>query len=379
MPITTPKGRQIPLPEEVYNPYSFGESFGNTFAKTVIQEIENSRLAKAKDAETKRDYAMKLALQEQGQQAELQKQEAGKTADLFREAVTGGKLTPVGGQVEIGGQKFEPVVKPGASPGLLFLDPKTQKVYRGSANPENEVNQITLTEDDKKNLIPIPDMTARNAATDKKVLDRLEKMNKALDPSQSVRTAFGISKIGYDRAERLQSLAETFKDGNLLDSRQIEELAIGLNSLLAGGNVSAQEQVKQLVPKTIWGNTQKTVEWMTNKPQGLQQRAFVERMLGSIEREKNTMGDQIRRTQLSRISQFQDIEKTHPQDFYDTLASWDIVPDDWKAYRKGGFKPTSAVQKPEGAGAPASTGLTPDKEARYQELLKKKQAGTLTR
>lgn len=189
----------------------------------------------------------------------------------------------------------------------------------------------------KKDAISQERATVRNQ-------HRLVKLSEALDPSKQRQGAFGVSKQVFDRAERLESLAGAFPDGNL-DSRQIEELAIGLNAMLSGSNTGAQEQVKSLVPKTIWGNAQKTTEWLTNEPRGVQQQAFVKRMLSSISREKETATSQIKRTQLSRLSPFASLEKDDPEGFISTLQSFGIEPEEYEAFKKGGHKPASAVVK----------------------------------
>lgn len=179
---------------------------------------------------------------------------------------------------------------------------------------------------------------------------RLTALGDALDPSKQRAGAFGVSKQVFDRAERLESLANAYKDGNL-DSRQIEEMAIGLNAMLSGANTGASEQVKSLVPQTIWGNAQKLKEWFLNNPQGMQQQAFVQRMLGSVSREKQTASDQIKRTQFQRIGRYADLENSNPDGFYNVLQSAGIEPDEYKQWKKGGYKPMTAVQSPEnGAG-----------------------------
>jgi hypothetical protein len=180
---------------------------------------------------------------------------------------------------------------------------------------------------------------------------RLTALGDALDPSKQRQGSFGVSKQVFDRAERLQSLASAFPDGNL-DSRQMEEIAIGLNAMLSGSNTGAQAQVASLVPKTVMGNAQKLREWLSNDPKGTNQQAFVQRMMGSVEREKQTAADQIKRTQLQRTQRYSDLEKSSPDEFYNMLQSAGIEPDEYKKWKASGFKPMSAVQKPgEGPGA----------------------------
>lgn len=178
---------------------------------------------------------------------------------------------------------------------------------------------------------------------------RFTQLGEALDPSKARSGAFGTSKQVYDRAERLQTLAGAYKDNNL-DSRQVEELAIGLNSMLSGSNVGAASQVEKLVPKSIMGDTQKLKEWLTNDPKGTNQQEFVKRMLGSIDREKSTAADQIKRTQFERIARYSDLEKADKDEFYNVLQSAGVDPAEYEAHRKGGYKRMSAVQGAEGGG-----------------------------
>lgn len=194
---------------------------------------------------------------------------------------------------------------------------------------------------------------------------RLTALGDALDASKQRAGAFGVSKQVFDRAERLQTLASAFQSGNL-DSRQIEEMAIGLNAMLSGSNTGAQQQVKALVPSSIMGNAQKFKEWLVNEPQGTNQQAFVNRMLGSIEREKATADDQMKRTQFQRAMKYQDLEKSNPDEFYNALQSVGRDPEEYKSWKKGGFKSIDAVQKPEGGSK--HTQWTDANEKRLQEL-----------
>lgn len=183
---------------------------------------------------------------------------------------------------------------------------------------------------------------------------RLTAFGDALDPSKARAGAFGVSKQVYDRAERLQSLASAFPGGNM-DSRQIEEMAVGLNAMLSGSNTGASTQVKALVPSSAMGDAMKLKEWLANDPQGTNQQAFVARMLGSVEREKATAADQITRTQMQRTTRFADLEKSVPDDFYNVMQSAGLDPADYKKWKTGGFKPISATQQPPAAAAPAGT------------------------
>ena len=79
-------------------------------------------------------------------------------------------------------------------------------------------------------------------------------------------------------------------------------------------------------------------------------RQFVKRMLGSIDREKATASDQIKRTQFERIGRYGDLEKADADEFANVLQSAGIDPAEYKAFKKGGYKRQSAVQGAEGGG-----------------------------
>jgi hypothetical protein len=94
---------------------------------------------------------------------------------------------------------------------------------------------------------------------------------------------------------------------------------------------------------------QKFQEWLLNEPQGTQQQEFVQRMRGSIEREKMTAESQIKRVQMQRAaSRYGKLEKEDPDAFYDSLQGLGIEKDEYQKWKKGGMKPTSAVQAPDG-------------------------------
>jgi hypothetical protein len=175
---------------------------------------------------------------------------------------------------------------------------------------------------------------------EQRLYDRLTKLGTDIDPAATVRTAMGVSKLGFDRAERLQSLFFQFPN---LDRRQTEELAIGLNSMLQGSNVSAQQQVQNLVPKTMWGNAKKIVEWITNNPQGLDQQTFTKRMGETIEREKQTFLKQIQRNQYARIAKYIDVERGLPDDFKNVLESNGVDFDDFQKWKNEGHNRIDAV------------------------------------
>ena len=166
---------------------------------------------------------------------------------------------------------------------------------------------------------------------------RITDMGNDLDWNKNVRSAYGVTAQGFHRAERIEGLVNQYKDLNL-DTREMSELAIGLNAMLQGSNQSAQKQVAELIPRSAIGNVQKLQEWLTNEPKGLKQQKFVQRMLNDVKREKEVMQKQLLRDARSKLSKYPDVEKNYPNEWADMLQSWGIDPEQYKAWRSSGYK-----------------------------------------
>ena len=193
--------------------------------------------------------------------------------------------------------------------------------------------------------------TSDNSAKNELQMDKqVEAFGKAIDPTQNVRNAMGVSKIANDRAQRLNALISAYPDGNL-DSRQTEELAIGIQAMLSGSGGSgaggSQELTKGLIPQTAVGNWSKIVEWWKNDPQGLNQQEFVKRLKGTLDREEYVTGKQVLRNQYQRAGAFKWLQTQNPDAFNEVLSSNGIDPKDYNAWVKGGHKPID-VEPPAG-------------------------------
>ena len=209
-------------------------------------------------------------------------------------------------------------------------------------------------------------------------------MGNDLDPAKSVRNALGVGKLGITRTERLEGLVNQYPDMNL-DKREIEELAIGLNSVLQGSNVSAQEQVAQLVPQSVIGNAQKLYEWISNEPKGLKQQEFVKRMVRDVRREKQVMTNQVYDMLVSKVPKYRVLQDKYPEEWSDILRGQGINPDKYKEWKKNGFKKNDVTSlfdisdRENNVEAGQESLLPPDRANRLQELRKKQAAGTLGR
>jgi hypothetical protein len=155
------------------------------------------------------------------------------------------------------------------------------------------------------------------------------KMSDSLDPNKGRAGEFGKNQGRINSATRIEALI-TDSGGNLrnLDQRQIEELAIGTNSLLSGSSSPAVSQVKALVPHTIWGDVKKMQEWLTNNPTGTDQLAFVKRMAETVAREKEVAISAIKKVQISRLAQFNHLKEKDPKQYQNVLSSWGLSEDE---------------------------------------------------
>jgi hypothetical protein len=152
-----------------------------------------------------------------------------------------------------------------------------------------------------------------------------------LDPNKARGGNMSFNQKKVDQAERLEGLIKD-SSGNIsnLDSRQVEELAIGLNSMLSNSSSSAVSQVEALVPKTALGNASKLKEWLTNNPTGMNQMAFVKRMADTVTREKTIASNQIKKAQKQRLSAYSKFKDADPDQYNQILNAYGLNenPDD---------------------------------------------------
>lgn len=167
---------------------------------------------------------------------------------------------------------------------------------------------------------------ARMQQVNEKQTDMLVKnMKDDLDPNKARGGNLARNQAQIDQAERLQGLyTEANGDIRNLDSRQMEELAIGMNKMLSGSSAGSTTQVEALLPHTVRGNSQKLKEWLLNDPQGSDQKAFVARMAETVDREKHIASDQVRGAQVQRLSAYSKLKKNNPEAYQQILSSYGI-------------------------------------------------------
>lgn len=156
-----------------------------------------------------------------------------------------------------------------------------------------------------------------------------------LDPNAARGGNFAMNQKRVDQADRLMGLIKD-SSGNIsnLDSRQTEELAIGLNSMLSGSGQGSANQVAALVPSTVRGDANKLKEWLTNEPTGSDQQAFVQRMADTVQRERDIAANQVKNVQLARLAAHSGLQQKAPDLYANVIHGYGIDDNDLTNFQK---------------------------------------------
>lgn len=146
---------------------------------------------------------------------------------------------------------------------------------------------------------------------------------------------FGQISAKVQQADRLKTLVQSYKNGDLPPA-QMEELALGMANMLAGSNGSSRAQVEALVPHTWWGGKQNAQQWLMNEPMGAGQQKFVEQMAHTIDRERDTANEQLNQIRASRLSSHDRFKKMAPDQYQVGLRSYGI---DQNNIKDGKYQP----------------------------------------
>jgi hypothetical protein len=152
-----------------------------------------------------------------------------------------------------------------------------------------------------------------------------ESFKKDLDADAGRTGNFGKISNTLINAQKLEGLASQYADGNL-DSRQMEELSLGLANMLSGSGGAARSQVEALVPHTWTGKMANVQEWLTSDPTGTGQQKFVKRMLETVSREKEIAAGQLNKIREQRLTAHQGYAKSNPEQFNSQLRSYGMDP-----------------------------------------------------
>jgi hypothetical protein len=286
--------------------------FGNAaFVSVGATPLNNEAELAAKDAFAKGATDKVLALRKGATENESLKQSKAKTfgdADEMQQNDPNAEISKEAVRFAIKNYKL--------SPDLL-----------GKASYKNVAGLMKTAEDMKKFQETIASRMAtqheNNEARKERLStansDRLNKRwsefsNKSNAQSASSRSAFGKAANISRAAEALEGTVANYPDLNNLDSRQIAEIAKGLDSILSqgGSTVSGSEH---LIPKSAQGKVASLHEYLSGLPKGAQQGAFVKRLLDTVQKEKEIANKQIEKISNRIGVGYEDLKKADPEHF----------------------------------------------------------------
>lgn len=151
------------------------------------------------------------------------------------------------------------------------------------------------------------DKEEKNKITDLKTAhSRLDKVgNKIIPGLASARSAFGRMAGTIRSAEALKKLVAD-QPLNSIDSRQVYELARGLDSMLSQsqGTIAGTDH---LIPRTLQSDIAKIKEYGSNGPVGLNQQKFVKKTMKLLEREFQLAEEQMKKVQKQQLAPLRDL------------------------------------------------------------------------
>lgn len=150
--------------------------------------------------------------------------------------------------------------------------------------------------------------------------------------SKSIDRFEGRSNLNVKNQERLQAADRIMAiaanpDGTPknLPGNQMVELAAASAQLITGGH-PAESTISHLVPSTVGSDWAKRMQWLSNNPEGTNQKAFVKLMIDQAHREEDVVRPQILAGQMRKLPQFAGLRKTDKAKFDALLKANGIDP-----------------------------------------------------
>lgn len=245
-------------------------------------------------------------------------------------------------------------------PGDKGMDDMRRHVSTSAEQIQQKDFDIKRGDVAEKHVANVAAAKEKTDAKDSALIDKYtQNFKKDWDPDASRTGNFGKISATKIQADKLVGLVNQYPDHNL-DSRQTEELALGLANMLSGSSGAARSQVEALVPHTLLGKMKNVKEWIMNNPYGAEQQAFVNRMLETVHRERDVATQQMNDIRARRIPFHAELQKK-------------LGPERWNALLKSDpeFDPANVVNgRYAMPGAKTANNLKPTHEMSNEELLK---------
>lgn len=146
---------------------------------------------------------------------------------------------------------------------------------------------------------------------DKDYDSKLTKASQELDALQGGRGLLKAPTQKLQTAQSLEGLLSQYPDLNKMNPNQIAEFTSGFNNLITGGQAT-DVKLRKILPNDIGMSGANVLQWISNNPQGAQQKAFLDQMAQSVKTQKKVAEDQINQGLNKHL---ESIEKTlRPED-----------------------------------------------------------------
>ena len=257
---------------------------------------------------------------EQGQMAELRGEQVQRARDdnaAMSDPRVAKILTQALGQ--LGGKDFNFEGLPARTSEKLFGPMATIAARREAAQRGNEDREWRRTVQEDRVALAQEKAEATAAAA----------VRGALDPNGARAGNMGTAAKRVQVSGALRKLVEK-PDGsglNLMDSRQIYELARGLDAMLSAGAATISG-TEHLIPSTFQGGLAQYWEKLKNEPQPGAQQEFVERMYETIVREQAYWDEQVKAMAKARLGSLKPQFQRYPDSTAAAMEEYGINAED---------------------------------------------------
>lgn len=213
---------------------------------------------------------------------------------------------------------------------VLSTAEKVQSLKTGARKlDENEINPVTGQPYKKYGPIGSSAGAPGSALTDKRFPKMQADLEADLDPNKSRSGTLRGNQERLNAAQRLLTLAIDPITGGPADliPNQMSELSGSLATLIGGGS-SGEGTRRELTPYTKGRSMAELMQWITDKPHGAGQQAFVQQMIDTAKREQGTAQQAIRQGQTQRLSSHLQYLQMFPDQAKAQLESYGFDPDD---------------------------------------------------
>lgn len=143
---------------------------------------------------------------------------------------------------------------------------------------------------------------------------RGDALRDSLDPNKARGGNLAKSQAMLNSAERIDALFKQFPDYNV-PKGQTSELTAAVAGLVNGGSAQSQHQIDSITPQSLRGDAAGIASWLTNNPNGLEQRSFMKMMHDTSKREAAVAAGQVSKAQKARLSSFNDFKRKNPEQY----------------------------------------------------------------